>query len=108
MPLHSIRSKLAGCLIAVAAFQYPTLSSAMESHAAGPTLVRQEQMLASLPADAQQPPSAEPFGQIAIPIASGDSLNRWRFVENEIDADAAVVDRCLRQQECSAGRSQVP
>ncbi|MGB6444659.1 MAG: transglutaminase-like cysteine peptidase [Xanthobacteraceae bacterium] len=59
-------------------------------------------MLASLPPpDAQQPPSAEPFGQIAIPIASGDSLNRWRFVENEIDADAAVVDRCLRQQECS-------
>ena len=102
MPLHSIRSKLAGCLIAVAAFQYPTLSSAMESHAAGPTLVRQEQMLASLPADAQQPPSAEPFGQVAVPITSGDSLNRWRFVENEIDAEAAIVDRCLTQQECSA------
>jgi predicted transglutaminase-like cysteine proteinase len=75
----------------------------MESHNAGPIPVRQEQMLASLPPpDAQQPPSAEPFGQIAIPIASGDSLNRWRFVENEIDAEAAVVDRCLRQQECSA------
>lgn len=74
----------------------------MESRNAGPTPVRQEQMLAALPPDAQQPPSAEPFGQIAVPITSGDSLNRWRFVENEIDAEAAIVDRCLTQQECSA------
>ena len=75
----------------------------MESHNAAPTPVRQEQMLASLPPlEAQQPPSAEPFGQIAIPIASGDSLNRWRFVENEIDAEAVIVDRCLTRQECSA------
>ena len=74
----------------------------MESRNAGPTPVRREQMLAALPPDAQQPPSAEPFGQIAVTITSGDSLNRWRFVENEIDAEAAIVDRCLTQQECTA------
>jgi predicted transglutaminase-like cysteine proteinase len=102
MPLHFIRPRLAGWLIAAAALQYPALSSAMESHNAGPTPVRQEQMLAALPPDAEQPPSAEPFGQIAVPITSGDSLNRWRFVENEIDAESAIVDRCLTQQECPA------
>jgi predicted transglutaminase-like cysteine proteinase len=75
----------------------------MESHNAGPTPFRQEQMLASLrPPDAQQLPSDEPFGQIAFPITSGDSLIHWRFVENEIDAEAVIVHRCLTQQECPA------
>jgi predicted transglutaminase-like cysteine proteinase len=101
MALHSVGPKLAGCLIAAATLLDPQQGFATQSHDAQPTPARREHMLASLPPlDAPQPRSDEPFGQIALPITSGDWFDRWRVVENQIDAEAAIIDRCLAQQEC--------
>ena len=98
-----IRTKLAGWLIVAATLPYATAAFAMASHDAGPAAVDQSRIqhriLASLPPAVPQRSSAdEPFGQIAIPVSSGDSLSRWLVVEDQIDAEAAVLDRCLAQQ----------
>ena len=59
--------------------------------------------LASLPPpSAQQPPSREPFDELAVPVASGDVPDRWHLIQTEIAADVSVLDRCLAGQECPA------
>jgi predicted transglutaminase-like cysteine proteinase len=99
--LHSVGPKISGWLIA-AVLLYPQLSFATQSRNVRPMPVRPEHMLVSLPPleAPQQPRSDEPFGPNAIPVTSGDWLDRWRVVQNQIDAEAAIIDRCLAQQEC--------
>jgi predicted transglutaminase-like cysteine proteinase len=108
MPLHSITAQLAGWLfLAAAALQSPAYGFEIKSQTAGaPPLTRnqpiaQKQIFASLPpASGRVVSSREPFAQMAVPVASGEMLSKWRGVETEIDAETAVLDRCRTQEEC--------
>jgi predicted transglutaminase-like cysteine proteinase len=83
--------------------QCPASGLATELQAAGSLPPEQTQIYASLPPPAmKQPLSREPFAQIAVPIAAGDVPDKWRFIQTEIDAETAVLDRCRARQECSA------
>jgi len=42
---------------------------------------------------------SEPFGLKSIQVMSGQLLNTWRSVQNEIRADSTVLKRCRRQAE---------
>ncbi|HEX3504421.1 MAG TPA: transglutaminase-like cysteine peptidase [Xanthobacteraceae bacterium] len=64
--------------------------------------IPQKQILAALPPpDARLPSSHRPFGQMSLPVASGDVVDNWHLVRTEIDGESAVLDRCRAQQECS-------
>jgi predicted transglutaminase-like cysteine proteinase len=85
--------------------QCPGRGFATEFQAAGPPPPppAQRQIYAALPPPGgEQPPSREPFAQIAVPIALGDMPDKWRLIRAEIDAETAVLGRCRAQQECPA------
>jgi predicted transglutaminase-like cysteine proteinase len=58
--------------------------------------------LAALPPPAGAPlPNGRLFGEMSLPVLSGDVVDNWRLLRTEIDDEAAVLDRCRVQQECS-------
>lgn len=46
------------------------------------------------------PSSREPFALPASPVTTGEVLAKWRLVEEKIDGEAAVLERCRARQEC--------
>jgi predicted transglutaminase-like cysteine proteinase len=44
--------------------------------------------------------SREPFALSAFPVTTGEVLAKWRLVEEKINGEAAVLERCRAQQEC--------
>ena len=62
---------------------------------------QREDVLTSLPPlKSEQTPSSEPFRLIAVPMATGELLAKWRSVQKKISAETAVLARCQAQQEC--------
>jgi predicted transglutaminase-like cysteine proteinase len=102
MSLSSGTVKLAAwALVVAAALQSSAFAGEFESQAAGALSAAQKQMIASLPPSSVKPPALrELFGQISIAIDSGDVSDRWHLVRTEIDAEAAVLDRCRIGQGC--------
>jgi predicted transglutaminase-like cysteine proteinase len=90
-------------VIAAATPQWPTHAIAAESQAAHTPPPAQETTLASLPPPSTKPvSSARPFGQMSVAITSGDVSEKWRAVQTEISAEAAVLERCRAEKECPA------
>src|SRR5262249_40335477 len=101
MSLQSIRVKFTSWLIVAAAtLQWPTHGLGMDSQHASSLSSQEKQTLASIsPPSAKPRWSREPFNEVAIPIDSEESL-QWHTVQTAIDVEAAILDRCLAQQEC--------
>jgi hypothetical protein len=49
------------------------------------------------------PSSREPFALPASSVTTGEVLAKWRLVEEKIDGEAAVLERCRARQECPPG-----
>jgi predicted transglutaminase-like cysteine proteinase len=97
MPFYSVARTFAVWLIVAAVLQGPAFAFGTKSRVPGSAVA---QTLASLPPVAKQRLSREPFGQISIPVASGDVPDNWRVIQSEIDAETAILDRCRAAQGC--------
>jgi predicted transglutaminase-like cysteine proteinase len=104
MPVHFITGKRAIWLIVAAAvLQFSADGSATElqSAQAGPLLQAQQIYAALPPPSVKRQASRQPFDEVAVPIVSGDVPDKWRAIQAEIDAEAAVLDRCRAGRECT-------